>query len=166
MISSSSTLSVSTVSTVGLGTTRPQVFRNVTGQNVGHLASAWITFNNNDTAGGNAVYNDFNCVGFTDDGVGKFKVNFQNALETGYNISTSSLYAVTGTSQAGTNRVALMIDESNATTNHSATIHSTFVKMRCGGFTGSAVADQDSTYNSVIVFANPDQGYINPQRID
>ena len=166
MISSSSTLSVSTVSTVGLGTTRPPVFRNVTGQNVGHLASAWITFNNNDTAGGNAVYNDFNCVGFTDDGAGKFKVNFQNALETGYNISTTSLYAVTGMSQAGTNRVSIMVDEGNGTTDHSATIHSTFVKLRCGGTNSTTGENQDSTYNSVIVFANPSQGVIFPQRTD
>ena len=166
MISSSSTLVVSNVSTVGLGTTRPAVFKNVEGQEVGHLASAWITFNNNDTAGGNAVYNDFNCVGFTDDGVGKFKVNFTNALETGYNISTTSLYAVTGMSQAGTNRVSIMVDEGNGTTDHSATIHSTFVKLRCGGSNSAAGENQDSTYNSVIVFANPSLGVIPPQRTD
>ena len=165
MISSSSTLVVSNVSTVGLGTTRPAVFKNVEGQEVGHLASAWITFQNM-PASGNSVYNSFNCLGFTDEGVGQFKVNFTNALETGYNISTTSLYAVTGMSQAGTNRVSIMVDEGNSTTDHSATIHSTFVKLRCGGSNSAVGEDQDSTYNSVIVFANPDQGYINPQRKD
>ena len=164
MISSSSTLVVSNVSTVGLGTTRPAVFKNVEGQEVGHLASAWITFNNKDDAGGNAVHNSFNCLGFTDEGVGQFKVNFTNALETGYNISTTSLYAVTGMSQAGTNRVSIMVDEGNSTTDHSATIHSTFVKLRCGGTNSTTGEDQDSTYNSVIVFANPSQGVIHPQR--
>ena len=165
MISSSSTLVVSNVSTVGLGTTRPAVFKNVEGQEVGHLASAWITFQNM-PASGNSVYNSFNCLGFTDEGVGQFKVNFTNALETGYNISTTSLYAVTGMSQAGTNRVSIMVDESNGTTDHSATIHSTFVKLRCGGSNSAVGEDQDSTYNSVIVFANPSQGVIPPQRLD
>ena len=165
MISSSSTLVVSNVSTVGLGTTRPAVFKNVEGQEVGHLASAWITFQNM-PASGNSVYNSFNCLGFTDEGVGQFKVNFTNALETGYNISTTSLYAVTGMSQAGTNRVSIMVDEGNGTTDHSATIHSTFVKLRCGGSNSAVGEDQDSTYNSVIVFANPSQGVIFPQRTD
>ena len=165
MISSSSTLVVSNVSTVGLGTTRPAVFKNVEGQEVGHLASAWITFQNM-PASGNSVYNSFNCLGFTDEGVGQFKVNFTNALETGYNISTTSLYAVTGMSQAGTNRVSIMVDEGNSTTDHSATIHSTFVKLRCGGTNSATGEDQDSTYNSVIVFANPSQGVIPPQRTD
>ena len=165
MISSSSTLVVSNVSTVGLGTTRPAVFKNVEGQEVGHLASAWITFQNM-PASGNSVYNSFNCLGFTDEGVGQFKVNFTNALETGYNISTTSLYAVTGMSQAGTNRVSIMVDEGNSTTDHSATIHSTFVKLRCGGSNSAVGEDQDSTYNSVIVFANPSQGVIPPQRLD
>ena len=50
--------------------------------------------------------------------------DFTNALETGYNISTTSLYAVTGMSQAGTNRVSIMVDEGNSTTDHSATIQS------------------------------------------
>jgi len=165
MISSSSTLVVSNVSTVGLGTTRPAVFKNVEGQEVGHLASAWITFQNM-PASGNSVYNSFNCLGFTDEGVGQFKVNFTNALETGYNISTTSLYAVTGMSQAGTNRVSIMVDESNGTTDHSATIHSTFVKLRCGGTNSTTGENQDSKYNSVIVFANPSQGVIFPQRTD
>ena len=165
MISSSSTLVVSNVSTVGLGTTRPAVFKNVEGQEVGHLASAWITFQNM-PASGNSVYNSFNCLGFTDEGVGQFKVNFTNALETGYNISTTSLYAVTGMSQAGTNRVSIMVDEANGTTDHSATIHSTFVKLRCGGTNSATGENQDSTYNSVIVFANPSQGVIPPQRTD
>ena len=165
MISSSSTLVVSNVSTVGLGTTRPAVFKNVEGQEVGHLASAWITFQNM-PASGNSVYNSFNCLGFTDEGVGQFKVNFTNALETGYNISTTSLYAVTGMSQAGTNRVSIMVDEGNGTTDHSATIHSTFVKLRCGGTNSTTGENQDSKYNSVIVFANPSQGVIFPQRTD
>ena len=165
MISSSSTLVVSNVSTVGLGTTRPAVFKNVEGQEVGHLASAWITFQNM-PASGNSVYNSFNCLGFTDEGVGQFKVNFTNALETGYNISTTSLYAVTGMSQAGTNRVSIMVDEGNSTTDHSATIHSTFVKLRCGGTNSATGENQDSTYNSVIVFANPSLGVIPPQRTD
>ena len=165
MISSSSTLVVSNVSTVGLGTTRPAVFKNVEGQEVGHLASAWITFQNM-PASGNSVYNSFNCLGFTDEGVGQFKVNFTNALETGYNISATSLYAVTGMSQAGTNRVSIMVDESNGTTDHSATIHSTFVKLRCGGTNSTTGENQDSKYNSVIVFANPSQGVIFPQRTD
>ena len=165
MISSSSTLVVSNVSTVGLGTTRPAVFKNVEGQEVGHLASAWITFQNM-PASGNSVYNSFNCLGFTDEGVGQFKVNFTNALETGYNISTTSLYAVTGMSQAGTNRVSIMVDEGNSTTDHSATIHSTFVKLRCGGSNSAAGENQDSNYNSVIVFANPSLGVIPPQRTD
>lgn len=165
MISSSSTLVVSNVSTVGLGTTRPAVFKNVEGQEVGHLASAWITFQNM-PASGNSVYNSFNCLGFTDEGVGQFKVNFTNALETGYNISTTSLYAVTGMSQAGTNRVSIMVDEGNSTTDHSATIHSTFVKLRCGGTNSTTGENQDSKYNSVIVFANPSQGVIFPQRTD
>ena len=165
MISSSSTLVVSNVSTVGLGTTRPAVFKNVEGQEVGHLASAWITFQNM-PASGNSVYNSFNCLGFIDEGVGKFKVNFTNALETGYNISTTSLYAVTGMSQAGTNQVSIMVDEGNSTTDHSATIHSTFVKLRCGGTNSTTGENQDSKYNSVIVFANPSQGVIFPQRTD
>ena len=165
MISSSSTLVVSNVSTVGLGTTRPAVFKNVEGQEVGHLASAWITFQNM-PASGNSVYNSFNCLGFTDEGVGQFKVNFTNALETGYDISTTSLYAVTGMSQAGTNRVSIMVDEGNSTTDHSATIHSTFVKLRCGGSNSAAGENQDSNYNSVIVFANPSLGVIPPQRTD
>ncbi len=165
MISSSSTLVVSNVSTVGLGTTRPAVFKNVEGQEVGHLASAWITFQNM-PASGNSVYNSFNCLGFTDEGVGQFKVNFTNALETGYNISTTSLYAVTGMSQAGTNRVSIMVDEGNSTTDHSATIHSTFVKLRCGGSNSAVGENQDSKYNSVIVFTNPSQGVILPQRTD
>ena len=164
MISSSSTLVVSNVSTVGLGTTRPPVFRNVTGQNVGHLASAWITFTN--TASPNAVYGSFNCLGFVDNGEGKFIVNFTNSLETGANISTSSLYAVSGMGQAGTNRVTYLVDKSATNTDHTDCIHSTFVKMRCGGSSASAIGNQDGNYNSVIVFANPSQGFIAPQRTD
>ena len=162
MISSSSTLVVSNVSTVGLGTTRPPVFRNVTGQNVGHLASAWITFNNSS----NSVHASFNCLGFQDTGDGKFVINFTNALETGYNISTTSLYAISGMGQAGSNRVNLLIDKSNSSTDLSDCVHSTFVKLRMTGATGSAAADQDGSYNSVIVFANPSQGFIAPQRLD
>ena len=162
MISSSSTLCVSTVSTVGLGTTRPPEFRNVTGQNVGHLASAWITFDNVSPS----VHASFNCIGFQDIGVGKFTVNFTNSLETGYNISTTSLYAVSGMGQAGTNRVSLLIDEPNSATDLSGSVHSTFVKLRMSGSNGTTSGDQDGSYNSVIVFANPSQGFIGPQRVD
>tara|TARA_B100001778_G_C18591688_1_gene632579 strand:+ start:486 stop:983 length:498 start_codon:yes stop_codon:yes gene_type:complete len=165
MISSSSTLVVSTVSTVGLGTTRPPEFRNVTGQNVGHLASAWITFDNA-SADAPQVHASFNCLGFQDTGDGKFTVNFTNSLETGYNISTTSLYAVSGMGQAGTNRVSLLINTPNSTTDLSDCVHSTFVKLRMTGASGSAAADQDGSYNSVIVFANPSQGFIAPQRTD
>ena len=69
-------------------------------------------------------------------------------------------------SQAGTNRVSIMVDEGNSTTDHSATIHSTFVKLRCGGTNSTTGENQDSTYNSVIVFANPSLGVIPPQRTD
>ena len=162
MISSSSTLCVSTVSTVGLGTTRPPEFRNVTGQNVGHLASAWITFDNVSPS----VHASFNCVGFQDTGEGKFIINFTNALETGYNISTTSLYAVSGMGQAGTNRVSLLIDKSNTLTDLSDCVHSTFAKLRMTGSNATEAADQDGTYNSVIIFANPSQGFIAPQRLD
>ena len=163
MISSSSTLIVSNVSTVGLGTTRPPEFTNNDGQNVGHLASAWITFNNATT---NAVHASFNCLGFVDNGEGKFIVNFTNSLETGANISTSSLYAVSGMGQAGSNRVTLMVDKSATSTDHTDVIHSNFVAMRCGGSSATAGANQDGNYNSVIVFANPSQGFISPQRTD
>mgnify|MGYP001239645884 FL=1 len=162
MISSSSTLCVSTVSTVGLGTTRPPEFRNVTGQNVGHLASAWITFDNVSPS----VHASFNCLGFQDTGDGQFTVNFTNSLETGYNISTTSLYAVSGMGQAGINRVNLLVNESNVATDLSNCVHSTFVKLRMSGADGTNQADQDGSYNSVIVFANPSQGFIGPQRTD
>ena len=164
MISSSSTLVVSNVSTVGLGTTRPPMFTNVDDQNVGHLASAWITFTN--TASPNAVYASFNCLGFDDLGEGQFRINFTNSLETGANISTSSLYAVSGMGQAGSNRVTLMVDKTNGSTDHTDVIHSNFVAMRCGGSSASGAGNQDGNYNSVIVFANPSQGFISPQRTD
>tara|TARA_B000000532_G_scaffold51951_1_gene39727 strand:+ start:2527 stop:3021 length:495 start_codon:yes stop_codon:yes gene_type:complete len=163
MISSSSTLIVSNVSTVGLGTTRPPEFTNNDGQNVGHLASAWITFNNATT---NAVHASYNCLGFVDNGVGRFIVNFTNSLETGANISTSSLYAVSGMGQASSNRVSMMIHKSSTSTDHTDCIHTTFVKMRSGGSGATASGDQDGSYNSVIVFANPSQGFIAPQRKD
>ena len=60
----------------------------------------------------------------------------------------------------------MCIRDRNGTTDHSATIHSTFVKLRNGGTNSTTGEDQDATYNSVIVFANPSQGVIFPQRTD
>ena len=165
MISSSSTLVVSNVSTVGLGTTRPVVFKNVDEQNVGHLASAWITFTNS-TSVSNAVLASYNCLGFVDDGEGKFTVNFTNSLETGYNISTTSFYAISGMGQAGTNRTSLLVNRTASAVDHSTSVTSTFVKLRMSGSNGTTVDNQDGRYNSVIVFANPSQGFITRQRTD
>jgi len=74
----------------------PPVIKNVNGTEVGTFCRAWVNFNGTNTV---AIRASFNVSSITDEGVGKFTLNFSSSLtDANYSVVTSS--GITGSTSS------------------------------------------------------------------